>query len=323
LEFDVQLDTTGEPDKRPQNTLMQPISLQNAAAMEGSHDKGAIMKNFVPTPSQEGLGGLYAPNHEERPWNLPGNDITDFFNYGFTERTWDAYCVKQRKKRMENSMQERIGVYEASKEDGRRADLPPELMNSSRVDQPDRRPRGSGRDTYSTPRVGGSSRTSEDRRSRLPDRDEIVPLGGDSVHGGDEYDIMPTENHSSSTSSRSSETQASASRPAITPVEYNPDTASVPSPRSGSVDPRRDERDSRGDRPRGDRYDDRRDDRDRYSSRDRRGEDDRRGPPRDDRRGPPSRDDRSRDISRRDPVLGKRDYSSSRSEGERKRSRPN
>ena len=29
---------------------------------------------------------------EEKPWRKPGADITDYFNYGFTEETWTAYC---------------------------------------------------------------------------------------------------------------------------------------------------------------------------------------------------------------------------------------
>ena len=29
---------------------------------------------------------------EDKPWRKPGADITDYFNYGFTEDTWAAYC---------------------------------------------------------------------------------------------------------------------------------------------------------------------------------------------------------------------------------------
>lgn len=32
---------------------------------------------------------------ENKPWRQPGADITDFFNYGFDEFTWTAYCGKQ------------------------------------------------------------------------------------------------------------------------------------------------------------------------------------------------------------------------------------
>lgn len=29
---------------------------------------------------------------DEKPWNKPGEDITDYFNYGFNETTWKEYC---------------------------------------------------------------------------------------------------------------------------------------------------------------------------------------------------------------------------------------
>ncbi|XP_071750176.1 uncharacterized protein [Lepeophtheirus salmonis] len=40
---------------------------------------------------------------DEKPWKKPGADITDYFNYGFTEETWQAYCNRQRKMRVGES----------------------------------------------------------------------------------------------------------------------------------------------------------------------------------------------------------------------------
>lgn len=40
---------------------------------------------------------------EEKPWKKPGADISDYFNYGFTEETWAAYCDRQRRLRSENN----------------------------------------------------------------------------------------------------------------------------------------------------------------------------------------------------------------------------
>lgn len=34
-------------------------------------------------------------NFEDKPWRQPGADVTDYFNYGFDEFTWTAYCSKQ------------------------------------------------------------------------------------------------------------------------------------------------------------------------------------------------------------------------------------
>ncbi|KAA0199968.1 Pre-mRNA 3'-end-processing factor FIP1 [Fasciolopsis buskii] len=38
---------------------------------------------------------------EDKPWKRPGADITDYFNYGFTEETWIQYCEKQKILRQE------------------------------------------------------------------------------------------------------------------------------------------------------------------------------------------------------------------------------
>lgn len=40
---------------------------------------------------------------EEKPWRKPGADITDYFNYGFNEETWRAYCERQKKMRLHES----------------------------------------------------------------------------------------------------------------------------------------------------------------------------------------------------------------------------
>ncbi|KAK6324425.1 hypothetical protein J4Q44_G00037670 [Coregonus suidteri] len=37
---------------------------------------------------------------EEKPWRKPGADLSDYFNYGFNEDTWKAYCDKQKRLRM-------------------------------------------------------------------------------------------------------------------------------------------------------------------------------------------------------------------------------
>lgn len=40
---------------------------------------------------------------EDKPWRKPGADITDYFNYGFNEETWRAYCERQKKMRIHES----------------------------------------------------------------------------------------------------------------------------------------------------------------------------------------------------------------------------
>lgn len=31
----------------------------------------------------------------DKPWRKPGADLNQFFNYGFNEETWRAYCARQ------------------------------------------------------------------------------------------------------------------------------------------------------------------------------------------------------------------------------------
>lgn len=40
---------------------------------------------------------------EEKPWRKPGADLSDYFNYGFTEETWAAYCARQKRIRLNES----------------------------------------------------------------------------------------------------------------------------------------------------------------------------------------------------------------------------
>ncbi|KAI4897536.1 hypothetical protein NFI96_010535, partial [Prochilodus magdalenae] len=52
--------------------------------------------------SLTGFNGLHAveveaDTYEDKPWRKPGADLSDYFNYGFNEETWKAYCEKQRR----------------------------------------------------------------------------------------------------------------------------------------------------------------------------------------------------------------------------------
>ncbi|XP_028839082.1 pre-mRNA 3'-end-processing factor FIP1-like isoform X2 [Denticeps clupeoides] len=51
------------------------------------------MGNFGGQPALEVDVDIY----EDKPWRKPGADLSDYFNYGFNEETWKAYCEKQRR----------------------------------------------------------------------------------------------------------------------------------------------------------------------------------------------------------------------------------
>lgn len=45
---------------------------------------------------------------EDKPWRKPGADLTDYFNFGFNEQTWKAYCAKQKVFREDLAQQKRV-----------------------------------------------------------------------------------------------------------------------------------------------------------------------------------------------------------------------
>ncbi|XP_021950673.1 pre-mRNA polyadenylation factor FIP1 [Folsomia candida] len=63
-------------------------------AVEDFETPGTINGNLALEFSIDGL--------EEKPWRKPGADITDYFNYGFTEDTWRAYTDRQKRMRFES-----------------------------------------------------------------------------------------------------------------------------------------------------------------------------------------------------------------------------
>ncbi|CAM8963162.1 unnamed protein product [Rhodiola kirilowii] len=79
-------------------------------------------------PSHKTVFEVDIDSFEEKPWNNPGVDITDFFNFGLTEESWKGYCKQLEQFRVESTMQSRIRVYESGRsEQDYDPDMPPEL----------------------------------------------------------------------------------------------------------------------------------------------------------------------------------------------------
>lgn len=68
---------------------------------------------------------------EDKPWTKPGVDISDYFNYGFTEETWRLYLHKQFQMRQEFQSQNKIKVLQTST----REDKPVEKKEDKRDDR--------------------------------------------------------------------------------------------------------------------------------------------------------------------------------------------
>ncbi|EGT43591.1 hypothetical protein CAEBREN_20190 [Caenorhabditis brenneri] len=79
-----------------QVTIRKLEPTEKPAARQGKLDLDATpMINDKPIYDQD------LATMEDRPWRKPGADITDYFNYGFTEETWNLYCERQKKLRIE------------------------------------------------------------------------------------------------------------------------------------------------------------------------------------------------------------------------------
>ncbi|KAL3930580.1 MAG: hypothetical protein SGPRY_001478 [Prymnesium sp.] len=73
----------------------------------------------VPGGAEMDLSGASAVDNidldslPDKPWRNASVDVTDYFNYGFTEDTWRLYCQRQQELRAENRMQSKIKVFES------------------------------------------------------------------------------------------------------------------------------------------------------------------------------------------------------------------
>ncbi|KAM7419131.1 hypothetical protein PAMA_016312 [Pampus argenteus] len=75
--------TTGSRPYGQVNTKLKGVDLDAPGNINGVPVMEADMESF-----------------EEKPWRKPGADLSDYFNYGFNEDTWKAYCEKQKRLRM-------------------------------------------------------------------------------------------------------------------------------------------------------------------------------------------------------------------------------
>ncbi|KAL3840688.1 hypothetical protein ACJIZ3_025279 [Penstemon smallii] len=79
-------------------------------------------------PSHKTIFEVDIDSFEDKPWKLPGIEISDFFNFGLNEDSWKDYCKQLELLRLEKTMQSKIRVYESGRaEQEYDRDLPPEL----------------------------------------------------------------------------------------------------------------------------------------------------------------------------------------------------
>ncbi|NP_001317811.1 Pre-mRNA polyadenylation factor Fip1 domain-containing protein [Caenorhabditis elegans] len=89
-------DDSDEDGGGVQVTIRKMEPTEKPAARQGKLDL-----DTTATINDKPIYDLDLAQMEDRPWRKPGADITDYFNYGFTEETWNLYCERQKKLRIE------------------------------------------------------------------------------------------------------------------------------------------------------------------------------------------------------------------------------
>ncbi|XP_058206968.1 FIP1[V]-like protein [Rhododendron vialii] len=85
-------------------------------------------------PSHKTIFEVDVDSFEEKPWKLPGIDVSDFFNFSMNEDSWKGYCKQLEQLRLETTMQSKIRVYESGRtEQEYDPDLPPELAAAAAI----------------------------------------------------------------------------------------------------------------------------------------------------------------------------------------------
>ncbi|KAG6411724.1 hypothetical protein SASPL_129808 [Salvia splendens] len=162
-------------------------------------------------PSHKTIFEVDIDSFEEKPWKLPGVDVSDFFNFGLNEDSWREYCKQLEQLRLEMTMQSKIRVYESGRaEQDYDPDLPPELAaavgiqdNTSSLkashgkvdDGPNDLARAAARERPSLPvgrpipvETGSGDRlpSIDTRRPRMHDIDAIIEIACQSPMDGDD-----------------------------------------------------------------------------------------------------------------------------------------
>jgi len=86
-----------------------PVSAAAAAAAENGNEAVEKQKTTIDIEAEGNINGMPVKEFDldsiiDKPWRKPGADITDYFNYGFNELTWKAYCTKQQNLRVSNGL---------------------------------------------------------------------------------------------------------------------------------------------------------------------------------------------------------------------------
>jgi pre-mRNA 3'-end-processing factor FIP1 len=126
-EDDVEIVLENEGNLEKPTIILKSTSIgNNQASIEPTKDnlppeRKPVILGEVSSININGIGEFDGQNildveldSTDKPWLRPGADITDYFNYGFTEMTWKKYAFKQKQLREEYGIQKKINVFDSS-----------------------------------------------------------------------------------------------------------------------------------------------------------------------------------------------------------------
>ncbi|KAJ1659773.1 cleavage polyadenylation factor subunit fip1 [Dispira simplex] len=114
------LSTTIQPGTESTNTdttndtttpSAPPVTSETATGMTGR--RAGLNIDAVGQHDGKDIYDYDLEGAEDKPWRKPGADITDYFNYGFNEFSWNMYCARQKQLREDQQLKKKINVFNA------------------------------------------------------------------------------------------------------------------------------------------------------------------------------------------------------------------
>jgi len=81
-------DSSGKDFQGPDPNTLPP------ATAPPSHPN--IDPNLIGTLDGRSILEVDLSSLNDKPWRRPGSDLSDWFNYGFDEISWEAYCYRRK-----------------------------------------------------------------------------------------------------------------------------------------------------------------------------------------------------------------------------------
>lgn len=85
---------TTEPDSLPKDSQGPDPNTLPPATAPPSHPN--IDPNLIGTLDGRSILEVDLNSLNDKPWRRPGSDLSDWFNYGFDEISWEAYCYRRK-----------------------------------------------------------------------------------------------------------------------------------------------------------------------------------------------------------------------------------